>query len=556
MNWGSGVTHLNHIGRYREIANVMIKHGFGFLFDRLSLQKIVGRWKSPGVGEGGPGPGTPQRLRIALVELGPTFVKLGQLLSIRPDLLGPEYIAELEKLQNEVPPVSFQAVMAVCRESGIEVEQAFAFIDPVPLAAASIAQVHRAVLNSGEEVVLKVQRPGIAKAIETDLLILADMGRLLEKRTAWGSLYRVSGIVAELSEAVRRELDFEQEARNADIFFTNYRDDPHVLIPRVYWDYTNQRVLTLEYIGGIKISDFNALRASNLNTADIAQSLLASLYTQIYERGFFHADPHPGNISVSPTGQIIYYDFGQVGVLDQVLKEECINLLLGMMDYDAEAVTRALLAIGIGTQYIRRAELIRDVARLEKKYYGMPLPQIKLGEAMAELLELSTRYQVRIPAELSLVVKMLMTIESIVTQLDPQISLVKIAEPYGKRVLLQRYSPWRLATLIRRSVADYARLVRGLPDELEKILVLVSEGEIKLKLEIINMEKVAAKFDVMSNRLSLAIILGSLLMGTALLADKANSVLLTRLPVVELGFLAAFILGLVLTWSIIKSGRF
>ncbi len=556
MNWGNGSVHFSQIGRYREIANVLVKHGFGFLFDRLSLQKIVGRWKAQEAGEGGPGPGTPQRLRMALVELGPAFVKLGQLLSIRPDLLGPEYITELEKLQNEVPPVSFQAVMEVCRESGIEVEQTFAHIDAVPLAAASIAQVHRAVLKGGEEVVLKVQRPGIDKVIETDLLILADMGRLLEKRTDWGSLYRVSEIVAELSRAVRQELDFEQEARNADIFYTNYRNDPHVLIPRIYWDYTNRRVLTLEYIAGTKITDFTALRASNLNTADIAQSLLASLYTQIYERGFFHADPHPGNIAVSPSGQIIYYDFGQVGVLDQVLKEECINLLLGMMDYDAEAVTRALLAIGIGARYIRREDLIRDVARLEKKYYGKPLAQIKLGEAMAELLELSTRYQVRVPAELSLVVKMLMTIESIVTQLDPQISLVKIAGPYGRRVLVQRYAPWHLAALARRSAAGYARLAQGLPDELEKILDLVSEGEIKLKMEINNMEKVAAKFDVMSNRLSLAIILASLLMGTALIADKANSVILARLPVVELGFLAAFILGLFLTWSIIKSGRY
>ena len=556
MNWGNGTVHFSHIGRYREIANVLVKHGFGFLFDRLSLQKIVGRWKVKEVGEGGPGPGTPQRLRMALVELGPAFVKLGQLLSIRPDLLGPEYIAELEKLQNEVPPVSFQAVMDVCRDSGIQIEQEFAHVDPVPLAAASIAQVHRAVLKSGEEVVLKVQRPGIARVIETDLLILADMGRLLEKRTAWGSLYKVSEIVAELSSAVRRELDFEQEARNADIFYNNYRNDPHVLIPRVYWDYTNRRLLTMEYIAGTKITDFITLPVSDLKTADIAKSLLASLYTQIYERGFFHADPHPGNIAVSPSGQIIYYDFGQVGVLDHVLKEECINLLLGMIDYDAEAVTRALLAIGIGTRFIRREDLIRDVARLEKKYYGMPLAQIKLGEAMAELLELSTRYQVRVPAELSLVVKMLMTIESIVTQLDPQISLVKIAGPYGRRVLMHRYSPRHLATLARHSAQGYARLARDLPDELERILDLVSEGEIKLKMEINNMEKVAAKFDVMSNRVSLAIILASLLMGTALIADDANSVILARLPVVELGFLAAFVLGLFLTWSIIKSGRF
>ncbi len=557
MSRGNGFMHLSHVARYREIGNVLVKHGFGFLFDRYSLQKMVGRWRSEGITEGeSGGMGTPRRLRTALAELGPAFVKLGQLLSIRPDLLGPEYITELEKLQNEVPPVSFREVLEVCRDSGIDIERSFSWVDPVPLAAASIAQVHRAVLCNGDEVVLKVQRPGIAKVIETDLLILADMGRILEKRTAWGSLYRVSEIVAELSNAVRRELDFEQEARNADTFYRNYRDDQQVLIPRVYWDYTTHRVLTMEYLAGIKISDFQALRDSHLKVADIAQNLLASLFTQIYERGFFHADPHPGNIAVSPSGQIIYYDFGQVGVLDQVLKEECINLLLGMMNYDVEAVTRALLAIGISSHYVKRDELVRDVARLEKKYYGRPLAQIKLGESMAELLELSTRYQVRIPAELSLVVKMLMTVESIVTQMDPQLSLVKIAEPYGRRVWLQRFSPRRLNQMVRRSLADYARVMKNIPTDLEKILAMISEGELRAKMEIMNMEKVTAKFDVMSNRLSLAIILASLLMGTALIAEKANSIILTRLPVVELGFLAAFILGLFLAWSILKSGRF
>lgn len=553
---GRNVLNLTYLARYREIGNVMIKHGFGFLFDKISLQKIVGRWRMPQYQAEGVIQGTPQRLRLALVELGPAFVKLGQLLSIRPDLLGPEYIAELEKLQNEVPPIAFEEVLKVCRESGIDVDRAFSHIDPEPLAAASIAQVHRAVLRSGEQVVLKVQRPGIVKVIETDLMILADMGRMIERRTSWGNLYKVSEIVDELSAALRRELNFEQEGRNADIFFSNYSNDPHVLIPRVFWEFTTQKVLTMEYLAGIKITDFESLRQADFKTSEIAASLLASLFTQIYERGFFHADPHPGNIAVSPLGQIIYYDFGQVGVLDEDMKEQCINLLLGMLRYDVDAVTRSLLALGISTQYINPVELRRDVARLEKKYYAMPLAQIKLGVAMAELLELSTRYQVRIPAELSLVVKMLMTIESIVIRMDPHISLVKIAEPYGKKVLLHRYSPERIAASLKRSTQDYARVMRNIPGDIEKILSLVSEGEIKLKMDSINMEKMTAKFDVMSNRLALAIIIASSLVGTALIAEKTDSFLLSRLPVVEIGFIGTFILGLFLAYSIIKSGRF
>lgn len=556
MGLRNGVTHLGHIARYREIGNVLIKHGFGFLFDRFSLRRIMGEWKLGGWENEAEGPGSPQRLRYALEELGPTFTKLGQLLSIRPDLLGPEYIIELEKLQNEVPPITFEEVLEVCSHNRLDIERDFLFVNPIPLAAASIAQVHEAVLKSGEKVVLKVQRPGIEKIIETDLLILSDMGRLLEKRTSWGKLYKLSEIVDELSAAVRQELNFEQEARNADLFFTNYQHDRHVLIPRVYWNYSSRQVLTMEYLGGIKISDFAELKKANFRTADIAENLLAALFTQIYERGFFHADPHPGNIAVGANGQIIFYDFGQVGMLDEILKEHCIDLLLSMIKHDVDGVTRALLSIGISSQYVNREELRQDVARMDQKYYGMPLAQIKLGVSMAELLELSTRYQVRIPANLSLVVKMLMTIESIIAQLDPQISLVKIAEPYGRRVLLRRYSPDYVMKSLQGIAHDYSRIVRNLPVNLEKILSLVSEGEFKLKMEDVNLNKMTAKFDVMSNRLSLAIIVASIIIGTALIAEKINASIISRVPVVELGFVAAVILGLLLAYSIIRSGKF
>jgi len=556
MGLRNGVTHLGHLARYREIGNVLIKHGFGFLFDRFSLRRIMGSWKF-GVWESeAEGYGTPQRLRYALEELGPTFIKLGQLLSIRPDLIEPEYIFELEKLQNEVPPITFEEVLEVCSQSGLDIKQAFLFVNPIPLAAASIAQVHEAVLKSGEKVVLKVQRPGIEKIIETDLLILADMGRLLEKRTSWGKLYRLSEIVEELSVAIRQELNFEQEARNADLFHSNYQNDRNVLIPRVYWQYSSRRILTMEYIEGIKISDFAELKKANFKTSEIAENLLAALFTQIYEQGFFHADPHPGNIAIGANGQIIFYDFGQVGVLDDVTKEHCIDLLLGMIKYDVEGVTRALLAIGISSQYVNREELRRDIAKLEQKYYGMPLAQIKLGASMAELLELSTRYQVRIPANLSLVVKMLMTIESIIAQLDPQLSLVDIAEPYGRQVMLKRYSPDHIRRSLQGVALDYMRIIRNLPVSLEKIVSLVSEGEFKIKMEDVNLNKMTAKFDIMSNRLSLAIIVASIIIGTALIAEKMNSTIMTRVPVVELGFVVAVVLGLFLAYSIIRSGKF
>ncbi|MDD4803059.1 MAG: AarF/ABC1/UbiB kinase family protein [Syntrophomonas sp.] len=526
------------------------------MFDKFSLRRTLGIWKPVIIKKGGDNMGRPQRLRSALEELGPTYIKLGQLLSIRPGLLGPEYIQELEKLQNEVPAISYEDIMKVFNQSGLCLERDFVSVNSVPLAAASIAQVHEAVLKNGKKVVLKVQRPGIEQIIKTDLMILADMGRLLEKRTSWGRLYQVSKIVDELSTALKNELNFEMEGRNADIFRNNYRDDPHVHIPRVYWEYSSQRVLTLEYLHGIKISDFAGLKKAQYNTAQIAKDLLAALFNQIYEAGFFHADPHPGNIAVNSNQQIIFYDFGQVGVIDEVMKEHCIDLLLSMVRYDVNGVTRALLAIGISSQYVNREELRRDVAKLEQKYYGMPLAQIKLGVALSELLELSARYQVRIPAELSLLVKMLITIESIVLQLDPQLSIVDIAEPYGRRAVLQRYSPSHIMSGVQSIAFDYGRVIKNFPRDLENILSLVSEGEFKIKMEDINLNKMTAKFDIMSNRLSLAIIVASIIIGTALIAEKINSSIVDDVPVVEIGFIAAVILGLFLAYSIIKSGKY
>jgi ubiquinone biosynthesis protein len=470
MHFGS-VNRLNNINRSREVANVLIKHGFGFMFDRISLRKILGG-KIPPQDNDMQIYSAPQRLRFALQELGPTFIKLGQLLSIRPDLLPADFISELERLQNDVPPFSFAEVKEVFNKNGIDMGKAYQSFHDQPIAAASIAQVHEAVLHNGDEVVVKVQRPGIARQIESDLDILFSLSRLLEKRTAWGRLYKISEIMDELGKAIRSELDFSLEARNTDTFRKNFRHDRNVKIPAVYWEYSSSKIITLERLEGIKVSDFAGLKQAGLDTGRIAARLVDALFKQIYEHGFFHADPHPGNLAVSPEHKIIFYDFGQVGIIDEVLKERCMDLLLAMMRYDVNGVTRALLSIAISSHHVNRDELRRDISKLEQKYYGLPMSQIKLGEALAELLELSTRYQVRIPPELSLMVKMLMTVESIVAQLDPQLSIVDIAEPYGRRVLLKRYSPSRISSGLRDLSMDYLRLLKNSPHDIEILLTL------------------------------------------------------------------------------------
>ncbi len=557
MRFRSGINHLNHISRYRDVANILIKHGFGFLFDRVSLRNIMGFRKTKSVLEDEVDKYTrPQRLRLALEELGPTYIKLGQLLSIRPDLLPANYIAELEQLQNNVPPFSYNEVLEVLQNAGLDIKRDFTLFNEMPIAAASIAQAHEAILNNGQRVVVKIQRPGIDKTIETDLEILADISALLEKRTAWGHFYHITEVVEELGQAIRNELDFMQEGRNADLFQKNFKNEPSILIPEIYWQYSSKKVLTMAYLEGIKISDFSALQQANVDTKKIAHKLVHALFKQIFEYGFFHADPHPGNIAISSEQKIIFYDFGQIGMVDDMLKEQCVDLLVSMMRYDVYGVTQALLAIAIGSQGVNRMELSRDVARLEQKYYGLPMSQIKLGESLAELLELSTRYQVRVPPELSLMVKMLMTVESLVSQLDPELSIVDIAEPYGRKVMLKRYSPKHMGENLLAMTLDYGRVVKQFPRDFENILRLLSDGELKLNMQHANLDRLTSKLDIISNRLSISIIVGSIIIGSALIMEKTNTGFISRIPLVDIGFLTALILGLFLTYSILRSGKY
>lgn len=556
MLFRNGITHLDHINRYKEVANVFIKHGFGFLFDRVSLNNILGLFKSRARKHENDVFSRPQRFRMALEELGPTYIKIGQLLSIRPDLLGSSYIEELEKLQDHVPPMSNEKLLLVLEQNNLNPERDFKSFDPVPIAAASIAQVHSAYLHNGQRVVVKIQRPGIRKIIHTDLEILTDLSKLLEKRTEWGRFYHISEIIEELGQAIRSELDFLNEGRNAEIFADNFRREGNVIIPRVFWDYSSDNILVLEYIAGIKIIDFTNLKKSNINNKLIAERLLKALFLQIFIHGFFHADPHPGNIAISDEQKIIFYDFGQVGTIDHILKDKCVDLIISMMRYDVSGVTDSLLSIAIGGQSVNRDDLVRDVAKLEQKYYGIPMAQIKLGESLGELLELSSRYQVRIPPELSLMAKMLMTVESIIVQLDPQISIVDIAEPYGRKLMMQRYSVRQMSRKSFDLALDYARIIQKVPHNTENLMRILNEGEFTVKMEHVNLKNFASKVDVLSNRLSVSIILAAIIIGSALIMDNNSSSILNRIPLVDIGFSIAVILGLSLTYSIIKSGKY
>ncbi|NLU50860.1 MAG: AarF/ABC1/UbiB kinase family protein [Syntrophomonadaceae bacterium] len=535
--------------RYREVANTLARHGFGFLFDRLGVQGPV----QPRRGELTT---APERVRLVLEELGPTYIKLGQLLSTRPDLISREYIKELEKLQDQVPPFSFAQVREVLAAEGLVIEEHFAEFQAEPLASASIGQVHQAILKSGEKVVVKVQRPGIEKVVETDLEILYELVGLVQRRTSWGRLYHLTGIVDEFAEALRKEMDFAQEGRNADKFRKNFQGDPNVVIPRVYWEYTTRRVLVLEYISGVKVSDFSELVKAGFDLKRVAGHIVQALFNQVYDHGFFHADPHPGNIAIASGEKVVFYDFGQVGTVDEVLKEGCMDLVMAMVRYDVNGVTRAVLQIGIATQHVNREELRRDISRLQQKYYGMPLSQIQMGQALAELVQLSFKYQVRVPPELSLMVKMMMTIEGLLTRLDPGLSIVELAEPFGRQILRKRFTPQKLKQGLWDMFIDHFLVARNLPRKVETIACLMEEGELKVKLEHTNLNRITAIIDVVSNRVSLSIIIAAIVVGSSLIVATRREGFMPGFPLVELGFFSAVVLGLFLAYSIIRSGKY
>lgn len=547
---------VKHLPRYREVANVFIKYGFASAYDYLNLPFFRLGQKTDPVDQRGRRKSAARRLRNAFEELGPTYIKMGQLLSTRADWLNPEFIEELEHLQDQVPSFPLEQVQAILAEEGIDLEQDFSFFNPQPIAAASIGQVHEGVLSSGIRVVVKVKRPGIDDRIKTDLEILREISVWLERRSEWIRFYKFSEIVDELGQALVNELDFQKEARNIEIFYANFKDIDTVIIPKVFWEYSGQRVLTMEYVEGVKISDLARLKQQQYDTGRIASHMVKALYHQIYEHGFFHADPHPGNMAVGEGERIIFYDFGQVGIIEEYDRDRYTTLLIGMMKHDVMGVTRSLLDIADNTQQISPEELRRDVANLSRKYYGLPLSQINVAEALRELLDLSAQYRVRLPAQLSLLIKMLMTIESTIAGLDPTLSLVDIAVPYGKKAVKARLAGPRIKRELGELLLDYTHIARRLPQDISSILKKLHEGQITIRVEDSRVEKLGIKLDLISNRLSLAIILASLIIGTSMFANLSGSSLLSRLPIAELGFILALLLGLFLAYSILRSGRF
>ncbi|MBN2355081.1 AarF/ABC1/UbiB kinase family protein [candidate division KSB1 bacterium] len=546
-----------YLRRYRQIVAVLVKYGFAELLQQLNIHlqlriRLSRRRKEPIDTVT-----AAERLRRALEELGPTFIKLGQLLSTRSFLLPPEFIEELSKLQDRVRPVAFDQIKIIIeQELGKPLDQLFSHIETKPLASASIAQAHKAVLPDGEKVVVKVQRPNILGLIQTDLAILNDLAVLIERYIEESRQYNPVDIVYELNRTTSRELDFTHEARNVEQFGRNFIDNPDIAVPTVYWSYCGRKIVTLELVEGIKISLINQLRQQQIDLGRIAHIGAQFILKQVFVDGFFHADPHPGNLFVTPEGKIAPVDFGIVGRLDSYLMDELSDLTLGVWMRDVDLIIRGFINLGAVDPEADIHPLRSDLSEFIQSYYGLSLIQFNMKELIEEAIKIFSRHRLRFPSNLLLLIKTAGTYEDLGRQLDPDFDFFKELEPFIKKIISRRMSPTKFAYESGKFLRDLIDLIKMLPREMELILKRIRKGHMAIELQHHGLEKLIQEMDRSFNRLSFSLIIASLMVASSLILVLDKGPLLFGFPLFGVvGYFLAGILGIGLIIAILKSGK-
>ncbi|HTU87258.1 MAG TPA: AarF/ABC1/UbiB kinase family protein [Solirubrobacteraceae bacterium] len=469
-------------------------------------------------------PTAPQDLRLALEELGPTFIKLGQLLSTRADVLPADYQAELAKLQDAGPRVSGEIIKATVEEELSEgVDVAFGSFDSEPMAAASIGQVHAATLSDGARVVVKVRRPGVVEVVEQDLAILKNLAASASRHWEWAAQSDVVGVVDEIEEPLRAQLDYLQEGRNAGRFATNFEGDSAVHIPSVYWDLTTSRMITLERIDGMKISDLGALDAAGIDRHKLAERAAGATAKMVFEDGFFHADPHPGNFFIEPDGRIGIVDFGLVGTLDDRLRARLRRLLTAFVREDPERLADAMLALGASTEPVDRTQLTQDMRRMLNRYFGRTIGEIALGPAIRDMLGIVRRYRLRVPVDLALLLEVVAMDEGITQTLDPQFRFAEALAPYARPQILGHVSAAGARHRLEDAALDLEELATEVPGELRRLLAVLSSGDFELHVRAVELERLIARGERVGDRIAWSVVAAAALNGLAAVAISTRA---------------------------------
>jgi len=540
---------IRHLRRYRHILTVFTRHGFGFALSHLPTEPLWLRDLYPfPIQEPA---SLPAHFRQALEELGPTFVKLGQMLSTRPDVLPPDYITELTKLQDNVPPVPWNEIRQVIEtELGYPPEKIFGEVDPQSLAAASLAQVHAAKLTTRQKVVIKVQRPNILPTIQTDLEIIHDIAHYAEQHTPIGQVYRLVEIVEDFSDTLHNELNYQSEGRNADRLRDNFAEEDCLHIPWVYWEYSTRRVLVMEYIEGIKITNTAALDEAGYDRTKIANNAAQMIIKEILEDGFFHADPHPGNLIVMESEVIGVMDFGMVGYLSDNDRATLIRLYNVAVRMDTKGVTDGLIHIGAAPPDVDRHALSQDIERLLRYYNGLALKDVHVDELMNAIMPLAFTHHLRLPTNFWQLGKTLAMMEGIGYKLAPDFDIFAFSAPYAAKLMLKSTLPNRhwIDALVRRGLV-WSDLLEELPHVGMLLLNRIEKREpIKFSLEHSNLELL----DRMATRLALSLIVAAMIIGLAGLIPATTDTPWLVQAIVILSFVVALLMGGVILVSIVR----
>jgi ubiquinone biosynthesis protein len=549
-----------HLNRYRQILAVLFKYGFGDLLEMLKIDQYIEvglQMISRKRASRDERLSRPQRLRKAFQELGPTYIKLGQILSTRPDLVPMEYIDELSKLQDKIPAFPFEQVRnVISSEFGMPPEDLFDTLEEEPFASASIGQVHRAVLKDGESVAVKFQRPGIKKIIEVDLEIMLHLATLAEHHIEELSFHRPVKIVEEFAKTLEKEIDYKNEATNMERVARHFLDDPHVYIPKVYRETTTTRVLSTEFVEGIKISDIEKLEAAGLDRKILTARGADLVLKQIFVYGFFHADPHPGNIFVLPDNVICLLDFGMTGIVDRQTREDFVDLLDSIVHQNEIRASQALLKLTDWEYEPDRRRFEREVADFMGRHLYKPLKDIELGRLLQELLELATALRLRIPPDIFLMMKAFSTVEGVGHLLDPSFDMIAQATPFITEVKLARYKPQRIADDVYDLTSRLLHFFQQFPKDLLDLASLIRQQKLGIQIEHRGLETMLTTLDSVSNRISFSILIAALIIGSALIVISETPPLIYGISLIGiLLFSAAAIMGIWLLVAILKKGK-
>ncbi len=526
------------LGRVQNLTSLLIRYGFGDLARRLGLGRALenaGRLLHWSEAEELARLEPPQRIRRLLEDMGPSFVKLGQILATRIDLLQKDYIDELAKLQDQAPPIAFDALKIQLEEDlGAPVEDLFAEFDPTPIGAASISQVHLARLKTGARVVLKIRRPGVKKVVDSDLRLLKRLAEIAESRIEELRRYRPVEIAAQFSRSMRRELDLAAECRSAERVAESFANDPDIIVPKVYWRWTSERLNVQQFIDGIPGRDLAAVEACGLDRKLLARRGGAAVLKMVFEDGFFHADPHQGNVFFLPENRVAFIDFGMVGRLSEARRRELVDLLQGFVERNPDRVVDILMQ-WTKHDVLDEEALSIDVDALIDSVHSVPLKSVNLPQLINDLVDLLREHNLALPADLTLLTKAFVSLEGMGRQLDPDFDVMATAEPFLRNLVLARYSPKVLARRGRQGLGDMIEVMSGLPADLRKLVKQAQTSNLKLRLDVEKLDEVGDKIERGAARLALALVTAALILGSSIAMTASGG----RLPV-DVSYFAMF----------------